>query len=105
MRPHVTRSIAAALVLILCRGAVDTGAARVIRDDRSGPANPAVEVGGHRLSSGPPPAIPYSLIGAIADEHRWFTDCAVWPWNLFGSISFRRHRITSRAPLILPPLP
>ena len=43
----------------------------MVRDSKGGyPANPAVEVGGHRIPPGPPPPVPFSLVGAIADGDR-----------------------------------
>jgi hypothetical protein len=97
MRPPI---IAAALVLVICLAALDQAKARVVRDDQGAPANPAVEAGGHRLLTAPSPSVPYSLIGAMANEDRWVGACSIWPWKLLDRFSLRpggaRARMTIR---------
>jgi hypothetical protein len=91
MGAHIARVVAAALVLILWRGGVEQGKATVIRDSRGGPANPTVEAGGHHLPPAPPPPVPYSFIGPVAAEGRWYAPCLVWPWRVVGSFTRPRH--------------
>ena len=91
MRPTIPLTIAAALVLILCQEMTDQAVAKVVRTGRSAPANPAVERGGLHLVPGPPPPIPYSLIGALALDSQVVGRCAFWPpWGLFGPLPFRQ---------------
>jgi hypothetical protein len=116
MRPRIIHIVVAALVLVLWGAAEHHGVARVILGGKADPSHPAVEEGGRRLRSEPPPAtVQYSLIGAMASEGRWIGQCAMWPWRMLGSFSFR-HRVAParfivRAPghnrinWILPPLP
>ena len=82
--------VAVTLVLVLFGTVVDQGAASVIVDRKAAPSNPAVEGGGRHLSPRPPAPIPYSLIGALASEGRWFSQCAMWSWRFLGSLSFQR---------------
>ncbi|MEA2739551.1 MAG: hypothetical protein QOH05_2858 [Acetobacteraceae bacterium] len=95
MLPGIMRIVAGAFVLVLCRGAVDQGQATVVRDNRTAPANPAVEAGGHHPRSREAPYFPYSLIGAIASESQWCVPIIAWPWRLFGSAS-RSHDMRNR---------
>jgi hypothetical protein len=89
MRPTIPLTIAAALVLILCQEMTDQAVAKVVRTGRS--ANPAVERGGLHLVPGPPPPIPYSLIGALALDSQVVGRCAFWPpWGLFSPLPFRQ---------------
>ena len=95
MHKNIGRLIAATLVLALCRAGTDPGQATVIRD-RQG--SPAVESGGHRLSNHKPPAIPYSLIGAIQTAGLFYGPYPLWPyplwqWHMLGS--FSRHQPSS----------
>jgi hypothetical protein len=92
MLARIQRILAAILILVVCRWAGDQAAATVVRDMRTGSGNPAVESGGHHLLPGPPPAVPYSLIGAIEAGSRWCLP-VVWPWRLFGSFALHRHGI------------
>ena len=91
MRPTIPLIIATALVLVLCQEMTDQAVAKVVRTGRSAPANPAVEEGGLHLVPGPPPPIPYSLIGALALNNQVVGRCAFWsPWGLFGPLPFRQ---------------
>jgi hypothetical protein len=101
----MTRGIGAALVLVFCQSMAERSAATVVRDSKGGPANPAVEVGGHRIPPGPPPPVPFSLVGAIADGNRPLIGCAAaWPWNRFGAFFLRRPRVFWGVRTIVPPL-
>jgi len=95
MYPRIRPIVAAAVVLVLCRAPAHQGAARIIRDGKDRPTNPAVEAGGYplpfRRDDTGPLVIPYSLIGAIWAENRWLPPCIVWPW-----------RIASPFPMYLP---
>src|ERR1700674_765034 len=90
MRPTIPLTIAAALVLVLCHEMTDQAVAKVVRTGRSVPSNPAVEEGGLHLVPGPPPPIPYSLIGALALDSQVVGRCTFWPaWGVFGPLPFR----------------
>ncbi len=89
MRPRTLFVVAA--VLLLCRAAADPGMAKVVRDPSGVASNPGVEAGGHRLPPQPPPPIPYSFIGAIASDGAWLMQCALWPWQQFGTLGWFRH--------------
>jgi hypothetical protein len=102
MPPPIGRVIAAALFLVLAQAATDQGAATVVRDSKAQPANPAVEEGGYHLAPAPPPAIPYSLIGAIASRQSWFGRCIAWSLGWFDSFG-RRHDGAPRRVNALPP--
>lgn len=92
MRPRIMRIIAAVLVLVVCRAAVDQARATVVRDGRAGSGNPSVEAGGHPVAPGKPPLVPYSLIGAVQAESQWWIPNFTWPWRMFGSFgTHRRH--------------
>jgi hypothetical protein len=110
MRQRATHTIVFAGVLLLCRTAVDQGAASVVLGGGTAISNPAIEVGGHRLPPQPPPAIPYSVIGAIVSEGSWLMQCALEPWRQFGSLrwfghhrSFDGHRFERIPPRVLKP--
>jgi hypothetical protein len=110
MRRYFALVAAAGLVLVMAYGWDHPAAAKVVRDGRLGPANPAVAVGGVRLRGTPRPAVQYSLIGALAAEGRWFSQCAVWPWRLMGGSPLPRRWVPDRWPERppvdwLPPLP
>jgi hypothetical protein len=90
MRPHLI--IVAAALLILCQAVADRGEATVVRDGKGGPVNPAVQTGGQRLTPEPPPAIPYSLIGALWADDQCYPPFGVRPWPVVNSFDFRRHR-------------
>jgi hypothetical protein len=93
MRPSIPHIIAVALLVVVCRGAVDQAGAKVVRDGKGAtPANPAVEAGGLRRQSAAPPQIPYSLIGAIAGQDRWIGACSIWQSGLLDSLSVHRAR-------------
>ncbi|HEY0185307.1 MAG TPA: hypothetical protein VGC09_21105 [Rhodopila sp.] len=91
MRPHLLRITAAVFVLLLCHAAASPAKATLVRGGRTDTGNPAAEPGGHRLTPGPPPPIPYSLIGAIATETSWRTQDPAWACQMFRS--FGRHRL------------
>ena len=60
-----------------------------------------VEAGGHPLpfrgNDNPPPVvIPYSLIGAIWAENRWFPPCIVWPWRMVSPFAMHLHNVAGR---------
>jgi hypothetical protein len=91
MRPTIPLTIAAALVLVLCHEMTDQAVAKVVRTGRSAPSNSAVEEGGLHLAPGPPPPIPYSLIGALALDGQVVGRCGLWsPWGSFGPLAFRQ---------------
>jgi hypothetical protein len=93
MRRRITYVLVFTGVFLLCRGVVDQGAAKVVRGSDAPISNPAVEVGGHPLPPQPPPAIPYSVIGAIISESSWLMQCTLGPWRQFGSMRwFGHHR-------------
>jgi hypothetical protein len=113
MLPHIKRFIIAAFVLVLCHAAVDQGSATVVRDGKNGPANPAVEAGGHHPMTKQPPAVPYSLIGALGDGAQWCMPRFAWPWRMFDTFPRHSHSASGRFRAIqpgdrlpgLPPLP
>jgi hypothetical protein len=91
MRRTIPLIIAAALVLVLCQEMSDQAVAKVVRTGRSAPSNPAVEEGGLHLAPGPPPPIPYSLIGALALDSQVIGRCALWsPWGSVAPLPFRQ---------------
>jgi hypothetical protein len=93
MLRRATHALVLAIIFLLCRTAVDQGAARVVRGSDAAISNPAVEVGGHPLPPQAPPAIPYSVIGAIVSEGSWLMQCSLEPWRQFGSLRwFGHHR-------------
>jgi hypothetical protein len=91
MRP-LLRPIVAVLVFILCQQ-VSQAMARVVRDGKTAPSNPAVEAGGTRPAPQSPPQVPYSLIGALASEEA--AQSAAWvAANWFSRrCGSRHHRI------------
>jgi hypothetical protein len=110
MRPTISLTIVAALVLVLCQEMADQAVAKVVRTGRSVPSNPAVEEGGLHLVPGPPPPIPYSLIGALALDNQVVGRCGFWsPWALFGPSPFRQPGLFGpfpfRQPGLFGPLP
>jgi hypothetical protein len=103
MRPTIPLTIAAALVLVLCHEMTDQAVAKVVRTGRSAPSNSAVEEGGLHLAPGPPPPIPYSLIGALALDSQAVGRCAFWsPWGSFGPLPFRQPGLFSPLPFRQP---
>jgi hypothetical protein len=94
MRPRITHIIAAVLVLVVCRAAFDPAGARVTRDDKGGPANPAIEAGGHHLTKKDSAAIPYSLIGS---ESNPVGACSIGSWRRLESLVLHRHGFRGRA--------
>jgi hypothetical protein len=100
MRRTIPFTITAALVLVLCQETTDQAVAKVVRTGRSAPSNPAVEEGGLHLVPGPPPPIPYSLIGALALDSQVVGRCGFWsPWGFFGPLPFRQPALFSPLPL------
>jgi hypothetical protein len=100
MRRTIPFTITAALVLVLCQETTDQAVAKVVRTGRSAPSNPAVEEGGLHLVPGPPPPIPYSLIGALALDSQVVGRCGFWsPWGFFGPLPFRRPGLFGPLPL------
>jgi hypothetical protein len=91
MRPRIQYIIVTALALVVCRAAFDQAAAKVVRDNKGTPANPAIEAGGHHLATTSSPQFPYSLIGATANEDRWIGTCSIWPWQSLDSFFLHRH--------------
>jgi hypothetical protein len=89
MHPRIMQIAFATLVLLMCRAGADQGRATVVRDSRAGSGNPAVEAGGYHLPHGPPPPVPYSLIGAIATESNSCVADAAWSRRWFSSFRFR----------------
>ena len=102
MSPRTIAIIAAALILVLGRAAFDTGSATVVRDAKGATANPAVEKGGYHPQPMAPPPVPYSLIGAIADDNRWFPSCLAWPLSRFRPLSLHGHRNLNRINMLPP---
>jgi hypothetical protein len=99
MHVRIRPVVAAALVLLLSHAATDHSAATVVQDGKTGPSNPAVEIGGQPLKAGDKalsPAIPYSLIGALRSA------CFDWPWGMF-SRSYWHH--ANAGPIIRPGRP
>jgi hypothetical protein len=90
MHQRIRPIIAAALVLVVCRAAFDQAGAKVVRDDKGSPANPAIEAGGHHLPTSQSARFPYSLIGVIAGEDLRIGTCDIWPWRSFEAFSFHR---------------
>lgn len=103
MRPTIPLTIVTALVLVLCLEMSDQAVAKVVRTGRSAPSNPAVEEGGLHLVPGPPPPIPYSLIGALALDSQVVGRCAFWsPWGWFGPLPFRQSGLFGPLPFRQP---
>src|SRR5271165_4622600 len=101
MCPRIRPIMAAAVVLVLCRAAVDQGTAKIIRNGKDGPVHAAAEAGGHPLplrgnDNGPPVVIPYTLIGPISAENGWFPPWVVWPWRMVSPFPMHLHGITGR---------
>lgn len=90
MHPHLSRLLAVALVLILCQGATKQGQSTLVRDGKGSTAIPTVESGGHRVTHGQSPMVPYSMIGAISADNHWYPACVSWPWRMLRSFSLRR---------------
>jgi hypothetical protein len=97
MRPRITHIIAAALVLVVCRATFEPTGARVTRDDKGTPANPAIEAGGHHLTNKNAAAIPYSFIGAISSESNPVGSCSIGSWRRLEALVLHRHGIRGRA--------
>lgn len=91
MRTRIVCGIAATAILLLCLTGFQQASAKLVRDGKAAASNPAVEAGGHHLPSQPDPAIPYSMIGAVASEGHWIMQCALWPWRQFGTLAWFRH--------------
>jgi hypothetical protein len=88
-----TYALAIAVFCLLSWTATDQGEAKVVRDGRGSVSNPAVQTGGIPLPPHEkPPAIPYSLIGAIASEGYWMSQYPIWPWQQFEALSWFRNR-------------
>src|SRR5271165_6767699 len=101
MYPRILPIMAAAVVLVLCRAPAHQSAAKIIRDGKDGPLNPAVEAGGHPLpfggnGNGPPVVISYSLVSAIWPDNRWFPPCIVWPWRIVSPFPIFLHNVPGR---------
>jgi hypothetical protein len=91
MFPSTRHIFAVTLVLVMCHAGAKEGRTTVVREGHSASGNPAVEAGGHHLPPGPPPAIPYSFIGAMETENQWCAPIAAWPWRMFGSFASHFH--------------
>jgi hypothetical protein len=103
MRPRI-RPVIAALVLLLCQEVASQAIAKVVRDGKATQSNQAVESGGYRPPpQQSPPDPPYSLVGAIASQGNWLSQCALWPWRMIGSLSFRHRREPAFMVHSLPP--
>jgi hypothetical protein len=96
MRPPLQHLIATALVLVVCHAAFNQAAAKVVRDNKGKPANPAIEAGGHHLLTASSAQFPYSLIGATANDERWIGACNIWPWKSLDAFALHRHTPHSR---------
>jgi hypothetical protein len=92
MSPRIQYIIASALVLVVCRAAFDQAGAKVVRNDKGAPANPAVEAGGRHLSTAQSLLFPYSLIGAIANDERWIETCGIWPRRSLHNHGFNERK-------------
>jgi hypothetical protein len=91
MGSRITFAVIGAVAFLLCQAAPGSGIAKVVRDSTV-VSNPAVEVGGLRLTPQPPPPIPYSFLGAIESQGSWIMQYALWPWRQFGNWAWFRHR-------------
>lgn len=96
MCSRTNQLIVAAVILAVLRANLDPAGARIVRDDKGPPANPAIQTGGLQLLTGPAPQIPYSLIGAIASDNRWVGGCNIWSWRLFDAFSLQRFGTRTR---------
>ena len=91
MRPRSVAILMAVLMGIVWLGAGDPAAARVVHDGRSAPSNPAIEAGGVHPANKASRSIPYSEIGALANEGYWGRPYAVWPWHLIRPVIWHPH--------------
>jgi hypothetical protein len=109
MRPRLLPIFVAALAGLVWWGAGDPAGAGIVRDGKASPANPAIEAGGvHPMTRAAPP-VPYSLIGAIANEGYWRGSWQYGQWPLLQLTGSRRHALQERMMFrsfnALPPTP
>lgn len=89
MGARIRPMVVAAVVLVLCRVAMDRGEATVVRDGKA--TNPAVQAGGQPLrSTAPQDRISYNLVGAIGSNNGWWASGALWPWSALGWFPWHR---------------
>jgi len=104
VRPPRRSILFAALVLVLCRAALDQGTAKVVQDGKAAHSNPAVDHGGVRPRARAEPNVQYVLEGSIASDGQWPTGCAPqafrplrWPRLFFQS--FKKGVVWGGAPV------